>query len=50
MMGEMGSKNSVLNTSPSILQVSLNVSSELNQQFIEMMETGNIIVTPENLY
>ncbi|MFQ6648706.1 hypothetical protein Gotur_021273 [Gossypium turneri] len=50
MMGEMGSKNSVLNTSPSILQVSLNVSSELNQQFIEMMETGTIIVTPVNLY
>ncbi|MBA0726898.1 hypothetical protein Golax_002692 [Gossypium laxum] len=50
MMGEMGSKNSVLNTIPSILQVSLNVSSELNQQFIEMMETGTIIVTPVNLY
>ncbi|KAA3463499.1 12S seed storage protein CRD-like [Gossypium australe] len=46
--GEMGSKNSVLNTFPSIVQVSLKL--ELNQHFRQMMETGTIIVPPMNLY
>ncbi|XWS62813.1 hypothetical protein CRYUN_Cryun06bG0042700 [Craigia yunnanensis] len=48
--GELASKNSVLNTIPSsILQVSLNVTPELNQHFKRMMETGTTIVPPINL-
>ncbi|XVE49083.1 hypothetical protein DITRI_Ditri01bG0053500 [Diplodiscus trichospermus] len=48
--GELAAKNSVLNTIPSILQVSLNVTPELNQNFRQMMETGTTIVPPMNLY
>ncbi|XP_022727306.1 12S seed storage protein CRB-like [Durio zibethinus] len=48
--GELAGKNSVLNTIPSILQASLNVTPELNQHFRRMMETGTTIVPPMNLY
>ncbi|KAK6240951.1 Cupin 1 - like 8 [Theobroma cacao] len=47
--GELASKNSVLNTIPSILQVSLNLTPELNQHFRRMIETGTIIAPPMNL-
>ncbi|KAK8613627.1 hypothetical protein V6N13_101384 [Hibiscus sabdariffa] len=46
VIGELGSKSSVLNTVPSVVQVSLNVTPELTQQFKQMMETGTIIVPP----
>ncbi|XVE93232.1 hypothetical protein REPUB_Repub01dG0172700 [Reevesia pubescens] len=48
--GELASKNSVLNTISTILQVSLNVTSEVNQHFRQMLETGTVIVPPLNFY
>ncbi|XWS54887.1 hypothetical protein CRYUN_Cryun10bG0128300 [Craigia yunnanensis] len=48
--GELASKISVFNTIPSILQVTLNVTSEINQHFMRMMENGTIIVPPFNLH
>ncbi|XVF45251.1 hypothetical protein PTKIN_Ptkin02bG0190100 [Pterospermum kingtungense] len=50
VIGELASKNSVLNTIPSILQVSLNVTPELNHHFRRIIETGTTIVPPLNLF
>ncbi|KAK8495778.1 hypothetical protein V6N13_080594 [Hibiscus sabdariffa] len=49
VIGELGSKSSVLNTIPSVVQISLNVTPELTQQFKQMMETGTTIVPPMDL-
>ncbi|GMJ14398.1 hypothetical protein like AT1G07750 [Hibiscus trionum] len=49
VIGELGSKSSVLNTIPSVVQASLNVTPELTQHFRQMMETGTIIVPPVDL-
>ncbi|KAK8495776.1 hypothetical protein V6N13_080596 [Hibiscus sabdariffa] len=43
VIGELGSKSSVLNMIPSVVQVSLNVTPELTQQFKLMMETGTLL-------
>ncbi|KAH1089001.1 hypothetical protein J1N35_016258 [Gossypium stocksii] len=50
VVGEIGGKNSVLKTISSILQMSFNVSQESTQHFLQMLETGTIIVPPMNLY
>ncbi|XP_017640346.1 cocosin 1-like [Gossypium arboreum] len=48
--GEIAGKNSILKTIPSISQMSFNVSQESIQHFLQMLETGTIIVPPMNLY
>ncbi|XP_039047836.1 cocosin 1-like [Hibiscus syriacus] len=50
LIGELGSKRSVLNTVPSVVQVSLNVTGELTQYFMQKMEIGTVIVPAMNLH
>ncbi|XVF40315.1 hypothetical protein PTKIN_Ptkin01aG0103600 [Pterospermum kingtungense] len=50
VIGELASKNSVMNTIPSILQASLNVTPELNYNLKRVMETGTTIVPSMNLF
>ncbi|MBA0762226.1 hypothetical protein Gotri_024766 [Gossypium trilobum] len=50
VVGEIGGKNSVLKTIPSILQMSFNVSQESTQHFLQMLETATILVPAMNLY
>ncbi|KAK8495779.1 hypothetical protein V6N13_080593 [Hibiscus sabdariffa] len=50
VIGELGSKKSVLYTIPSAVQVSLDLTPELTQCFMHKMETGTVIVPAVNSY
>nr|KJB30332.1 hypothetical protein B456_005G137900 [Gossypium raimondii] len=50
VVGEIGSKNSALKTIPSIVQVSLNLSQEKPQHFLQILEISTIIIPRMNLY
>ncbi|KAB2041212.1 hypothetical protein E1A91_D02G138600v1 [Gossypium mustelinum] len=50
VVGEIGSKNSALKTIPSIVQVSLNLSQETTQHFLQILEISAIIIPRMNLY
>ncbi|GLT85526.1 hypothetical protein SLE2022_037150 [Rubroshorea leprosula] len=48
IIGELGGQDSVLNINPSVLQISLDLTSEIANQFRKMMKIGTLIVPPSS--
>lgn len=48
VIGELGGVDSMLNINPSILQISLNLTSKITEEFKKLMEIGTIIVPPSS--